>query len=36
MVAMGGAGRGEWNVEPAMDATEAFGATAVAARSLGA
>ena len=36
MVAMDGARGGERNVEPAMDATEALGATVVAAESLGA
>jgi hypothetical protein len=36
MVAMGGAGCRERDVEPAMDATEGFGATVVTARSLGA
>ena len=36
MVAMGGAGGGERDVEPAMDAAEALGATVVAALSLGA
>jgi hypothetical protein len=36
MVAMGGAGGGQRDVEPAMDAAEALGATVVAALSLGA
>src|SRR6185369_2691687 len=35
MVAMGGAGRGERDVEPAMDAAERFGAAVVAALALG-
>ena len=35
MVAMGGAGRHERDVEPAMDAAEGFGATVVAALTLG-
>ena len=35
MVAMGGAGGGERDVEPAMDAAEGFGAAVVAALALG-
>ena len=35
VVAMGGAGRGKRDVEPAMDAAKALGAAVVAAQALG-